>query len=139
MNSAAQLLAASDIVTVAGKRCLRLKDQSRAEIVKHARGTSLFEQILAERTFDPKEAGDPAQGASMWLKRFLRGVQIDLANLPSLELKAALEAHDRLRLVEGLSDRIPSADELSRRVEMADLLEPLRLLVGARRLEGRAI
>lgn len=122
------LLASSNVVTVDGKRFLRLTDQNRAEVLKYARGGTIYQSMLSSS--GTKLALDAAPSSTMWLRRFLRGEVIDLDNLPLDELKAAYEARGRLRLVE-LPRRVPSVDNLARRFELAEFLEPLRMLVGA--------
>jgi hypothetical protein len=131
----AALLPAADIVTVDGERRLRLQDQSRANILNDVKDSKLYRSILESsiRGSEEHQAGGRDQGwrSSVWLQRFLKGDAVDLDNLPPTELKAAFEGRSRLRLVEGLSRQVPAVGELARRVEMAELLEPLRVLVGA--------
>jgi hypothetical protein len=131
----AALLAASDIITIDGKRRLRLKDESRAQLLAAVKDSSLYETLLASAVrasaTSPGSASDTTRQPSVWLQRFLKGEAVDLDALSPAELQAAFEGRCRLRLVEGLSSQVPPLGELARRVEMAELLEPLRLLVGA--------
>jgi hypothetical protein len=129
------LLMASDIVTINGARRLRLKDEDRAAFLAAARGRASFEDILRDARIDDRRREgpdrDPVRGPSAWLRRFLAGEVSGLEGAPPWELKAALEGRKCLRLVDDLPTGVPPLADLLRRVEMAELLEPLRLLVGA--------
>lgn len=132
----AALLDASDLVTIAGVRRLRLKDAARAEVLSAARGSDLYERVLDESVRADSDAHeeigrDPVRLSSAWLRCLLSGEFRDLDSAPPSELKAALAARDRLRLVADLPPDVPSSDELARRVGLAELLEPLRVLIGA--------
>ncbi len=130
------LLEASDLVTIGGLRRLRLKDASRAEVLSAARPGDLYQRQLDELVRADTEAHeeigrDPIRLPSAWLRSLLSGKFRDLDSAPPSELRAALAARDRLRLVRNLASNVPSSDELGRRVGLAELLEPLRLLIGA--------
>src|SRR5581483_3736299 len=68
---------------------------------------------------------------SVWLRRMLTGIVSQLETAPPIELKAALQARERLRLLKSLPQAVPTIEDLARRVELAELLEPLRVLIGA--------
>jgi len=130
------LLAASDIVMIDAKRRLRLEDAVRAEILDAAIGSEPYESLLREAVgADPADRTaietDPIRLPSVWLRRFLTGQFPDIEAAPPGELKAALAARTRLRLVRRLRSTIPTVDDLSRRAELSELLDPLRLLIGA--------
>ena len=132
----AALAAASDLVMIAGQRRLRLSDARRAEILESTIGTgpytNILQQTVADDTKQQADIGqDPIRLPSAWLRCFLSGDFSDLDNAPLKELKAALEARRRLRLVKNLPAKVPPIDDIDRRVELAELLEPLRLLIGA--------
>jgi hypothetical protein len=155
------LLDVSDIVMIGGERRLRLRDGSRAEVLDATKGSDLYEKLLSERVHKDDEhsersfevAGSAAadeqkgyvseattskeaiRGPGVWLRRFLVGRVTELATAEPSELKVALDARERLRYLRTLPEQIPSIDELARRTALAELLEPLRLLIGAR--QGR--
>jgi hypothetical protein len=129
------LLAASDVIMIETRRRLRLRDSARAEILDAAIGTEPFESILriagATDKDQHKEIGrDPIRLPSAWLRCFLSQDFAELDTAPPRELKAALTARERLRLVTRLGEKVPTLDDLRRRVGLAELLEPLRLLTG---------
>ena len=132
----AELLAASDLLMINAKRRLRLRDAIRAQILDDAAGTEPYEGMLRRAVYDDQqkfdEIGmDPIRLPTAWLRCFLSGEFSELDSAPPRELKAALEARERLRLLKSLSPEVPPVDDIARRVELAELLEPLRLLVGA--------
>jgi hypothetical protein len=132
----AQLLAASDLLMINGKRRLRLRDDARATTLESAMDTgsyaSTLQQAIADDSRHRVEIGsDPIRLPTTWLRYLLSGEFSELDTAPPNELKAALEARERLRLVKNLPAKVPSVDDIARRVELAELLEPLRLLIGA--------
>ena len=132
----AALVAASGVVMVAGDRRLRLTDAARAEVIAAARSSELYRTLLRQtievdqREFDAITT-DAVRRPSAWLRGFLDNRFGGLDSAPPPELAAALTARQRLRLVSGLGDSVPSIADLERRVALAELLEPLRLLIGA--------
>jgi hypothetical protein len=132
----AALIAASGVVVVAGRRRLRLTDTARAEVLDAVSPTDPYRTLLREtvdadqRQFDNIGA-DPVRLPSAWLRGFLANEFGSLDSAPLNELAAALAARERLRLVTGLADSVPSIADLKRRVDLAELLEPMRLLIGA--------
>jgi hypothetical protein len=131
----AALLAASDIVTIDTKRRLRLGEAARAEILDAVVGSEHYETILRRAVVTDMEqhdaiGGDAIRLPSAWLRCFLSGEFAELDTAPPRELKAALAARERLRLVRRLGANIPTLADLGRRVGLAELLEPLRLLTG---------
>jgi hypothetical protein len=134
----AALITVSGIVVVAGQRRLRLTDAARAEVIAAARSTDLYQKLLRETVNvdqDPKQFDsvtvDPVRRPSAWLRAFLINEFGNLDTFPPQELAAALAARERLRLVTGLAASVPSISDLQRRVALAELLEPLQLLIGA--------
>ena len=128
------LLAASDLVMIEGIRRLRLSDVKRAEILKAARSTDLYASLLREALVVDTAStvpSDPIQLTSIWLRRFLAGEFHDLRNAPPGELRAARDARERLRCVDNLASNVPPLADLDRRVGFAELLEPLRVLIGS--------
>lgn len=132
----AGLVAASDLVMIDGQRRLRLSDARRAEILDNAIGTEPYQGMLKRAVADDQmklaEIGlDPIRLPTAWLRRFLVGEVTELDTMPPQRLKAALEARERLRLVTKLAPTVPPIEDLFRRVELGEMLEPLRLLIGA--------
>jgi hypothetical protein len=130
------LLGASDLVMIAGSRRLRLQDAARAATIAAGRGHLKYGAILyATVGTDAVRRAEIAKSAvelpSLWLRCFLTGEFRDLDTAPPIELKAALAARERLRMVDGLPEQVPPVADLSRRVGLAELLEPLRILIGA--------
>jgi hypothetical protein len=131
------LLESSDLVMIGGQRRLRLKDEKRAEILNAAMHSEAYRILLEAALKNDREQTVPSGKEtvdlpSRWLRRFLKGDPFRLDAYAPAELRSALVARERLRLVNDLTDQVPSLEELHRRVALADLLEPLRLLVGAR-------
>ena len=129
------LLGASDIVMIDNKRRLRLDYAARAEILDAVVGSEPYENTLRQAVAaDIKQhkaiGNDPVRLPSAWLRCFLSGEFASLKPLRPCELKAALAARERLRLVGHLNAKVPTLDDLGRRVGLAELLEPLRLLTG---------
>jgi hypothetical protein len=132
----AELVAESDLLMISGKRRLRLKDEARGIALERAMDTGAFNTTLQQAIADDRGqrteiSRDPVRLPSRWLRRFLSGESPELDTAPPNELRAALEARERLRLVKNLPQTVPSIDDIARRVELAELLEPLRLLIGA--------
>jgi hypothetical protein len=133
----AALLAATDVVMLQRERRLCLTDAARAEILSAAAGSPLYQMTLRsaveqdQQDFDAITT-DPIRLPTAWLRSFLAGKFGDPDRCPRSELAAALTARRRLRLVTTLPSNVPSVAELERRLSLADLLEPLRLLVGAK-------
>jgi hypothetical protein len=133
----AALLAATDVVMLQRERRLCLTDAARAEILSAVAGSSLYQTTLRavvnqdQRDFDAITT-DPIRLPTAWLRGFLLGEFGDPDRSPRTELAAALTARRRLRLVTNLPSNVPTVADLERRLSFADLLEPLRLLVGAK-------
>jgi hypothetical protein len=130
------LIAAADVVMLDGRRRLCLTDEARAELLAAASGSVLYKTSLRDaadkdRKDFEKVGTDPIRLPTAWLRAFLLGDFGDLGNSPRSELAAALTARQRLRLVPDLPPSVPTIADLERRVSLAELLEPLRLLIGA--------
>ena len=130
------LLVVSDLVMVGGSRRLRLQDVHRAAVIDANRGQeqyrSLLEAAVLQDSLRHEEIGKSVvELPSAWLRCFLSGAFRDLETAPPKELKAALGARERLRFVDGLPSGVPSVADLARQVSLAELLEPLRVLIGA--------
>ena len=131
----AALIKASDLVMIDGQRRLRLTEAARAEIISEAKGGDLYGSLLKLAREQDRSAwegirNDRIRLPSAWLRGFLSDEFGGLASLPTLALQAALAARERLRLVQ-LSSKVPSIEELANRAGFEELLEPLRVLIGA--------
>lgn len=128
------ILANAELVMVGGKRRLRLTDESRGDLLRKVHKSQRYQQMLAEAVdqdeadFDPI-TGDDIRRPTAWLRAFLAGRFGNIDEAPPLELRSALSALERLRLAP-LPAHVPPLDEIRRRLEFAELIEPLRLLIG---------
>jgi hypothetical protein len=129
----AALISAADVVMLGGARRLRLNDRARAELLDAVQNSQLYAQSLRDAVALDEMQLDAVgtRPPTAWLRGFLANRFANLDLMPPKELSAALAARQRLRLVTHLKEGIPSIAELERRVELADLLEPLRMLIGA--------
>jgi|GEM_PF-2054541 len=130
------LIASADLVMIAGQRRLRLRDDIRADILEKNMSQDLYASILRDAVADDVQhqseiTKDLIRLPSVWLRRMLTGIVSQLETAPPIELKAALQARERLRLLKSLPQAVPTIEDLARRVELAELLEPLRVLIGA--------
>ena len=129
------LLSLASPVIVGGRRRLRLSPPARGDIIRKARSEARFATILAEalnidrRDFDAISL-DAVRRPTAWLRCFLSGDYGDLHQAPADELAAAVTALEDLEFVD-LPDSVPNVLEARRLLELAQLLEPLRILVGA--------
>lgn len=114
------LLSRTEMVIVGGIRRLRLADDIRAQVIAGAWTEPAFQEILRQ----------PSDRASTWMRRFLLREHGDLGTAAIGDLRAALTALERLS---GMADRsgMPSIEEVKRRLNLAELLEPLRILIGS--------
>lgn len=129
------ILTRSGMVMIGRQRRLRLADASRAQLLRTARDTGRITSLLsaahdADRSAFDQVTADEAWRTSAWLRCFLVGNFGNLAVAPVDELRAALSALERLRDVP-LGPDVPRFEEARRLLELAELLEPLRLLIGA--------
>jgi hypothetical protein len=132
-GEAANLLANSDIVLLDGARRLRLRDEPRGALLTAmtdgARG--MLKAVAREdyERFD-EITDDPVRLPSAWLRAFLIGQAGDIERAPYAEARAAHEALQRLRRYDGLK-RAPTLEKAAQCLEWAELIEPLRVLIGA--------
>lgn len=129
------ILTHSGMVMIGRERRLRLADVARAQLLREARGSGRITSLLsamheADRVAFDQVTADEAWLISAWLRSFLVGRFGNLAVAPANELRAALAALERLRDVPLGSD-VPRFEEVRRLLGLAELLEPLRLLIGA--------
>ncbi|PWC32778.1 hypothetical protein TSO352_19395 [Azospirillum sp. TSO35-2] len=129
------ILKQTEMIMVGGQRRLRLTDEARSRFLAEVRDMPEFRRVLDELITADKRAfeaitSDPVRLPSAWLRAFLDGVFGDFATAPPSELRAAVNALERLRHVP-LGDAVPTLAEASRQLNLAELLEPLRILIGA--------
>jgi hypothetical protein len=133
----AALLAHSVAVIIGGQRRLRLSDGARADLLRKAADLPRVGELLRQAVdyesrpdiFD-EITGNPARQANAWLRCFLAGKLGDIHRAPPDELRAALTARASLTGC-ALLDGIPTTDDLRRALSYAELLEPLRILIGS--------
>lgn len=131
------LLAHSVAVIIGGQRRLRLSDGARADLLRKAAELPRFGELLGQAVeyesrpdiFD-EITGNPARQANAWLRCFLAGRLGDIHRAPPDELRAALTARASLTGC-AMPDGIPTMDDLRRALSYAELLEPLRILIGS--------
>lgn len=128
------LLAHSTTVLIGGSRRLMLSNAARARVIEGTRSTSVFREILSRcEEEDAKDfdniSNDPIRLPSAWLRCFLTGEHGKLEQAPAREVNAAVDA---LECLQGVKIRGPSLETARRLRDLAELLEPLRLLIGQR-------
>jgi hypothetical protein len=136
----AKLLARSEALTVDGARRLRLTGPARAEVLNAAAAQGALSAELAataasDRTAMTDRAITDGAGdarASAWLRAFLRCDPAPDANAAPETLRAALAASEALAPCEpGISSAPPPA-ALKRALDLADMVQPLMILIGMR-------
>ena len=126
------VLACTTPVVLGGERRLRLFPEVRRDIIALCRDTEAFKRILKQARDDDEGSknASPAQRQSIWLRRFLGGWSGRLDDLALPELSSAAAALEALDGVP-VGTTLPSASEARRLLDLAHLVEPLKLLVGA--------
>jgi hypothetical protein len=128
----APLLSRAAPVMLGGQRRLRLFPEARREILAASRESGLFRSLLVEsQSRAVPEASDAAQRQNYWVREFLAGTAAPIERLSLQELVSAAAALDALEGVP-LGSNAPTAVEARRLLEWARLVEPLKILVGAR-------
>lgn len=128
------ILMPTELVIAGGQRRLRLTDEARGRFLDEVRELPAFRKVLDDllemdrRDFDAI-TNDPIRLPSAWLRSFLADDFADLDKAPASELRAAVSALERLRHAR-LSANTPSLPEALRLLNLAELLEPLRILIG---------
>lgn len=117
-------------VIVDGVSRLRLTDQARADVLCAALRDLATKAYLHKHIALLTADNVPDAPVSKWIRRFLAGEAVKLTNAPPHELRAAVDALERLWEVPPDLVPRPAAAEARRALERAELLEPLRLLVG---------
>lgn len=129
------VLAQTEIVMADGKRRLRLADETRARLIEQSWDQQEFQDELTRlfkvdrKDFDAISL-NALQRPGAWLRAFLKREYGDLAKAPADELRAAVTALERLRFLTNKTG-LPTIEEATRRLGLAELLEPLRILIGS--------
>lgn len=126
---------ASAAILVDGQTCLRLSDEERGRILDTGMGTSELDAILSQTALaDSISLRSDTVGAdemiSAWLRTFLRGSAIAFQNQSVKRLSAAFMARSALVGMVKLGKEVPGTAELKRHLDFAELVEPLRIIVG---------
>ncbi|MBD9628033.1 hypothetical protein IB279_34340 [Ensifer sp. ENS06] len=127
----------SEAVTIDGARWLKLKDKGRAEILRSAT-ESVLDTLLGEHAADDldllatssPDAGLDVPLASAWLRQILRGAELHLDALNVRHLRAVTAAVSSLSACREFNPTIPDEAEVERRLSLAELRQPLEILVG---------
>lgn len=130
------LLSNASRFTSEGLALLRLEDQIRAEILQHYKGSSELESMLkADETSDQTLLASGTERMELltgaWLRQYLRGAPVDLERRSLCQLSAAFAARSALSQVSDLVAAVPTLEEVKRHRDFAELIEPLRLMIGA--------
>ncbi len=130
-----QILANAETVVVGGRTRLKLSDAARGELLGRLQENDRYKVLLSNKVKQDQHAfaeiaGDPVLSASAWLRSFLDGDPGDIFRAPLCELRAAVSALEALRYAPPLK-AAPRLDEAYRALELSELLEPLRILIGS--------
>jgi hypothetical protein len=132
----AAILEHSEGVLFAGRRRLRLLPNLRGDILRRASDLPEYRALLDAAYLDDmvhfeEITNDEPRRQSAWLRCFLKGEDTHLEQAPASELRSAVAAREALAFAP-LPDGVPSLADTRRLLDRAELLEPLRLLIGAR-------
>lgn len=113
----------------------------RAGVLEQFADLPMFETLLrgseiSDQVTLATSSGDGRALVGAWMRQFLRGRAPDPEHGTLAHLNAAFAARAALAEVRYLADSVPTLDELKRRRDFAELLEPLRLIIGASETEG---
>ena len=134
-EAAAAILANSVSLMIAGRRRLRLTADSRADLLHRVFGSDRFRELLKQALHQDwmdfnAISTDQIRLPNAWLHSFLNAEYGKLEQAPPTELRAAMEALEQLRQLRIEKLPLPSLEEVRQRLELSELLEPLRILVG---------
>ncbi|MGE6822809.1 hypothetical protein [Pseudomonas soli] len=130
------LIAGASRSTRNGMTLLTLDARTRAAIIERFMGLPAFDALLqTSEASDQLVLATPRADAGVlvgaWMRQFLRGRAPAPEHGTLAHLNAAFAARSALSEVRNLADSVPTLDELKRRRDFAELLEPLRLMIGA--------
>ncbi len=128
----AALIGASAAIVVNGQSRLQLNNAARAEVINSQSNKEILQELL--RQLQPSDAlalsSDAADAdtlASAWIRAFLREDSTGLERQSAKRLAAACAARS---VLDGVVSSLPDAADLKRHRDIAELVEPLRLMVG---------
>lgn len=135
-NERAALLSNSRIVMIGGQNRLQLTDESRGDLLTRVQTSEEFRSLVRTAAAVDGEnfkkiTNDPVALPAAWLRSFLYGVHGDLRAAPPTELRAAVDALERLQFAKLPTVTLPTIAEARRLLEWSELLEPLRMLIGS--------
>ncbi len=128
-----EVLKRSDLIMIDGRRRLRLSDEARGAILRAASASGdRLHAVLdqAEPAGGDRPVLPETEARNLSLRRILKGDIPNLAGASPTELRSAVAALERLREAP-LPKNVPSFSEAQRLLERAELLEPLRMQIGA--------
>ena len=128
-----EVLKRSDLIMIDGRRRLRLSDTARGAILRAASASGDRLRVLleeADRVAGNRDVLPETEARSVSLRRILKGDTPNLDGASPAELRSAVAALERLREAP-LPEHVPSFSQAQRLLERAELLEPLRMQIGA--------
>ncbi len=119
-----------------GLSCLRLNDGFRGKVLLHAQQRGELEPALRmtekqDRLVLAQPATNAIDPESAWLRRLLRSEPVDLERYSQAQISAAYRSRLALCECEALLQSQPSLTEIRRQMQWIELLEPMRLMIGA--------
>ena len=131
------LLANSTTHMIKGRRRLLLTDKARADLLDRVQYDERYRKMLqavaaADQISFDRISTDDERLPSAWLRSFLTGNHGKLERAPAREARAAVEALERLQLTTFTTPPRPNLETARRLRGLAELLEPLRILIGQR-------
>jgi hypothetical protein len=132
------ILANATPIMLGGQRRLQLSDEARAGLLERVRNNALYSQLLLRTIMDDEKdftliSKDDVRLPGAWLRSFLQGTPGDMFRAPPREVRAAADALTRLQFAgpQVVKKRFDLSDA-RRALELSELLEPLRILIGSR-------
>ncbi|AIN58292.1 ATP-binding protein [Pseudomonas soli] len=135
-QSLAMLIENASRSTRNGMTLLTPDARVRANVLEQFADLPMFEALLrfseaSDQVTLATSSGDGRALVGAWMRQFLRGRAPVPEHGTLAHLNAAFAARSALSEVRNLADSVPTLDELKRRRDFAELLEPLRLIIGA--------
>jgi hypothetical protein len=131
-----QVLQHASLQTVDGLARLKLDEQTRAAVLTIAvRNDELKTALQLSAEADEKLLAEQGMNAialdSAWLRQFLRGRTVELHRYALPQLSAANRARAALSMFDAMPEHTLSQDQVRRSLEQRELIEPMRLMIGA--------
>ncbi|KGF69768.1 hypothetical protein LL06_08730 [Hoeflea sp. BAL378] len=130
------VVARSALVSIGSTKLLRLSSEERRRVLNHPDAATLVEKLLSDQEAEDERTIGPGGGDSValtgaYMRELLRGNRImDFATLSLRRLRAITAARGALDGVTLLSPSLPDAAEYQRRTDLAELLDPLGIIIG---------